>query len=118
HLLRSGELLAKPIAETVRVPILIVGAGVAGLACAWRLAREGLRDDVLVLELQDAPGGNARSGANEVSPYPWGAHYLRAPTRESRALAAFLEDIHVIRGRDKRGRFDFDTRWVCSDPVE
>jgi hypothetical protein len=119
HLLRSGELLKKSIAETIDVDYLIVGAGVAGLACAWRLRREGLDGGrVLVLELADAAGGNARSGANAVSGYPWGAHYLRAPTRESRGLATFLEEIKVVRGRDKHGRLDFDTRFVCSEPVE
>ncbi|MEZ0228276.1 MAG: NAD(P)-binding protein, partial [Planctomycetota bacterium] len=119
HLLRSGELLTKKIDETVRAKVLVVGGGVAGLACAWRLRREGVpRDEVLVLELAGAAGGNAASGENEVSPYPWGAHYLRAPTPESRALTAFLEEARVIRGRDSKGRPDFDTRWVCSEPME
>lgn len=117
HLLRSGELLAKPIAETRRERVLVVGAGVSGLACAWRLRREGV-SDVLLLELADAPGGNARSGENAVSGFPWGAHYLRAPTTESRALVALLEDLAVIRGRDSKGRPDYDTRFVCSEPVE
>ncbi|HZV03325.1 MAG TPA: NAD(P)-binding protein [Planctomycetota bacterium] len=117
HLLRSGELLAKPVAETVTVPTLIVGAGVSGLACAWRLRREGI-EDVSILELADAPGGNARSGENEVSPFPWGAHYLRAPTPDSRALTALLEDLRVIRGHDSKGRPDYDTRYVCSEPME
>ncbi|MBI3722657.1 FAD-dependent oxidoreductase [bacterium] len=119
HLLRSGELLSKRIDETIDVPVLVVGAGVSGLSCAWRLRREGVpRDDVLVLELASAPGGNAASGKNDVSPYPWGAHYLRAPTAESRGLTAFLEEIGVVRGRDSKGRLDFDTRFVCSEPVE
>lgn len=119
HLIRSGALLGKPVAETVDVPYLVVGAGVAGLACAWRLRREGIpREDVLVLEQSDQAGGNARSGRNDVSGYPWGAHYLRAPTPESRGLVRFLEEVKVVRGRDKRGRLDFDTRYVCSEPTE
>lgn len=119
HLLRTGELLGKAISETVEVPYLIVGAGVAGLSCAWRLRRDGIpREDVLVLEQSDAAGGNARSGRNAVSGYPWGAHYLRAPTPESKGLVAFLEEIKVVRGRDKRGRLDYDMRYVCSEPTE
>lgn len=119
HLLRSGELLSKPVSETVKAKVVIVGAGVAGLACAWRLRRDGVpASEVLLLELADAPGGNARSGENAVSAYPWGAHYLRAPTAESRALACFLEDVKVIRGRDSKGRADYDTRFVCSEPME
>src|SRR4051812_19261288 len=43
------------------VGVAIVGAGVAGLSAAWALERAGLRD-FTVLELEDAPGGTARSG--------------------------------------------------------
>ncbi len=119
HLLRSGELVSKPVAETVKTKVLVVGSGVSGLACAWRLRREGVKaEDVLLLDLASAPGGNAACGENEVSAYPWGAHYLRAPTAESLALAAFLEDVGVVRGKDSKGRRDYDTRWVCSEPME
>lgn len=36
-------------------PVVVVGAGLAGLACAQRLTRAGV--DVLVLEASDAAGG-------------------------------------------------------------
>lgn len=39
--------------------VIVVGAGLAGLACARRLHRTGLR--VLVLEAGDGPGGRART---------------------------------------------------------
>src|SRR5437899_9889849 len=42
-----------------RVAVVIVGGGVAGLSAAWRLARAGFEDFVLV-ELESAPGGTAR----------------------------------------------------------
>ncbi|HEY0780134.1 MAG TPA: FAD-dependent oxidoreductase, partial [Gemmatirosa sp.] len=41
------------------LPVIVVGAGVAGLACARALHRAGRR--VLVLEREPAPGGRARS---------------------------------------------------------
>jgi len=117
HLLRSGALAERPVDRTERVPALVVGAGVAGLSCAWRLRRAGL-DEALVLDAGPEPGGNARGGANEVSAYPWGAHYLRAPTREHPGLERFLEESGLIRGRDAAGRPDFDTRAVCAAPLE
>ncbi len=49
------------------VDVIIVGAGLAGLACAWVLAGEGL--SVLVLERGDAPGTKNVTG---------GRLYLRA----------------------------------------
>jgi oxygen-dependent protoporphyrinogen oxidase len=39
--------------------VVVVGGGLAGLACAWRLGRAG--HDVEVLERQAEPGGSARS---------------------------------------------------------
>ncbi|MDP6981216.1 MAG: FAD-dependent oxidoreductase [Myxococcota bacterium] len=43
--------------------VLVIGAGLAGLACAWRLQRAGF--DVEVLEREAAPGGRARSREHE-----------------------------------------------------
>jgi oxygen-dependent protoporphyrinogen oxidase len=44
---------------TTRVPILIVGAGISGLACAYYLRKSGL--DAEVLEAAPRPGGVIRS---------------------------------------------------------
>jgi oxygen-dependent protoporphyrinogen oxidase len=44
---------------TTRVPILIVGAGISGLACAYYLRKSGL--DAQVLEAAPRPGGVIRS---------------------------------------------------------
>ena len=65
HLLREPGRLPPP-ASSERVGVVVVGAGVAGLAAAWHLARRGV-SDLLVLELEDAPGGNARAYAFNVS---------------------------------------------------
>lgn len=61
-----------------RATVVIVGGGIAGLSAAWRLMRAGV-SDLVVLELESAPGGNARYGENEVTAYPWGAHYVPLP---------------------------------------
>src|SRR4051812_15678808 len=77
HLLR-GAPLPRASSVTRTLDAIVVGGGAAGLSAAWRLRGGGL-DDFLVLELDDALGGTARSGRNEVSAFPWGAHYLPAP---------------------------------------
>src|SRR5215210_5865331 len=59
HLIRDG-LRPEPQAWE-RAGVVIVGGGVAGLAAAWRFLRAGF-DDFVLLELEPAPGGTARSG--------------------------------------------------------
>lgn len=117
HLLRDGGLAKRTPAETKRLEVLVLGGGVAGLSAAWRLRREGV--SAPILEAASAPGGNSRAGEVEgVTPYPWGAHYLRAPTVEHPALETFLEEAGLIRGRDARGRIDWDVRALCLAPME
>ncbi len=117
HLLRDGSLDGRAPQEAREVDVLVVGAGVAGATVAWRIAREGAAE-VTLLDAGAGPGGNARSGENDVSRFPWGAHYLRAPTREHPALERFLEEVGLIRGRDAAGRLEWDTRAVCRAPME
>lgn len=101
HRLRDGGWPTTVTAFDER-EVAIVGAGVAGLSAAWKLAKHGV-EDVTVLELEDMPGGTARGGRTRVSACPWGAHYVPVPTRDQRTLCEFLSEIGVIRGFDARG---------------
>lgn len=55
----ARPLILTPAPSTSQADVIVVGAGIAGLSCATRLADAGLR--VLVLESSDVPGGRARS---------------------------------------------------------
>ena len=57
---------------------MIVGGGMAGLSAAWRLDKRGFHDFVL-LEMERQAGGNSRWGENEISKFPWAAHYVPVP---------------------------------------
>jgi phytoene dehydrogenase-like protein len=116
HLLRTGVPGAR-IASTERVPVVVLGAGVAGLSAAWKLERSGL-PDFAVLELESLPGGTAASGENGVSRFPWGAHYVPVPSREQRTLAELLLEAGVIRGFDPRGRGLPVEEHLCRAPQE
>ena len=116
HLLREPGRLPPPTSSE-RVAVAIVGGGVAGLAAAWHLARRGVSDLVL-LELEDAPGGNARAGASAVTAYPWGAHYLPLPGPEARGVRALLRELGIIEAFDRGGRPVYDERHLCHAPQE
>jgi NADPH-dependent 2,4-dienoyl-CoA reductase/sulfur reductase-like enzyme len=77
HLLR-GRASFPSATRVEKYPIVIVGGGIAGLSAAWRLRKRGFTDFVL-LEMNTQAGGNARWGENEITPYPWAAHYVPVP---------------------------------------
>src|SRR5687767_7731794 len=82
--------------ETLVTDVVIIGGGVSGLSAARYLKR--FTNNFMLLELGDDTGGNAASGKNAVSAYPWGAHYLPLPSHEDEELVSFLKDSGVITG--------------------
>ena len=115
HLLRQPFGDAAP-AETCRTGVAIIGGGVAGLAAGFALAEAGYRNFRLV-ELADAPGGNARSGRNAISAYPLGAHYLPIPNAEATGVRHLLDRLGIITGW-QGGQPLFDPYQIVADPDE
>jgi len=113
---RDEEVPVAPPADIEPVGVVIVGGGISGLAAARRLWQRGQRDFVL-LELEAAIGGNALSGANEVSAFPWGAHYLPLPGPELVEIRKLLEELGVITGY-RAGRPIYREEFLCADPME
>jgi phytoene dehydrogenase-like protein len=105
------RVIRTPAVETVRVPVVIVGGGMAGLSAAWRMDKRGFRDFVL-LELHEQPGGNARWGENEVTAFPWAAHYVPVPNRESVLMRELLEEFGVLQNGKP------EERYLCHSPQE
>ncbi len=115
HKLRGGPL--PRAAEAQPVDVLVVGAGVAGLSAAWRLAAAGVKD-VRVVELESEPGGTSRSGRNEVSAYPWGAHYLPAPLVDAGPVMRLLRELDAVTGVDAEGYPTFAEELLIHEPEE
>jgi hypothetical protein len=110
HLLRDRKSF--PAAkQTVRIPIVIVGGGISGLSAAWRLKKRGFEDFVL-LEMNEQAGGNARSGENEITAYPWAAHYVPVPG----AQAAYVRELFTDLGVLKNGQWE--ERYLVFAPQE
>ncbi|PWB51952.1 MAG: twin-arginine translocation pathway signal protein [Nitrosomonadales bacterium] len=115
HRLRGRDFPAP--SETRKTGVAIVGGGIAGLSAAWKLNKSGFGDFQL-FELEDAAGGNARSGKNAVSAYPWGAHYLPLPGVEARETRELLADLGVLQGDPYAESPSYDERFLCFAPQE
>ena len=114
HRLR-GVVVPAAAAVQHRVAAVVVGAGIAGLAAARGLLRQGI-DDVAVLELEDLPGGNSRGHRIAGMACPLGAHYLPLPTPEAREVDEWLHEIGLLR--QELGRTVADERHLCHSPQE
>lgn len=114
HRLRDNP--PPPPSSTEDRETVIVGGGIAGLSAAWWLERNGHKNFRL-LELEQEAGGNSRSGRNEVSAYPWAAHYVPLPTKESTYVRELFEELGVITGYQK-GLPVYNEYYLCADPHE
>lgn len=115
HMLR-GAINQAP-SETIRCEYVIVGSGVAGLSAA-RWLHNNQVDSFCLMELEASAGGNATSGSNTVSAYPWGAHYLPVPDASQTDLIQFLEEKGVIVGYNENSIPIYNEYYLCFDPKE
>jgi glycine/D-amino acid oxidase-like deaminating enzyme len=110
HKLRDRAAFAKaPRTETI--PVVIVGGGMAGLSAAWRMEKRGFRDFVL-LEMEKQPGGNSRWSENEITAYPWAAHYVPIPDKRATLVRELFEELGVLRDGV------WEERYLCFTPQE
>ncbi|WP_235533683.1 MULTISPECIES: FAD-dependent oxidoreductase [unclassified Roseateles] len=98
-----------------KASVVIVGGGIAGLACARALTRRGM-DDIALLDLEDAVGGNSRGHTLGGAPCPLGAHYLPVPGDQAREVSELLHDLGVARSH--LGRTEWAERHLCHSPQE
>ena len=110
HKTFRASTFPKPIRQ-VRAPIVIVGGGIAGLSAAWRLDKLGFRDFVL-LEMEPQAGGNSRWGENEITRFPWAAHYVPVPGKGESLARELFEELGVLQD----GKWN--DRALCFAPQE
>ena len=114
HRLRNAGAMPTPAVQR-RATVLIVGAGIAGLAAARAFTQRGMAD-VHVLELEDRCGGNSRGHVLGGMACPLGAHYLPLPAPESREVNELLHALGLLR--TELGRTVADERHLCHSPQE
>jgi phytoene dehydrogenase-like protein len=119
HYLRDRRALPAPI-EVIDTDIAILGSGIAGLSAAWKLAREGHRDVLMIDGPQpdgNAAGGRFLTGAGEFA-YPTGAHYLPLPSPESTHVREILADLGIIQRDPFAEQPTYDERFILHGPEE
>jgi glycine/D-amino acid oxidase-like deaminating enzyme len=84
------------------VPLVVVGGGIAGLSAAWRLTRRGFHDFVLLEMEPDSRVAMPARGRNEISAYPWAAHYVPVPGPNAPLVRELFDELGVFK--DGRGR--------------
>lgn len=117
HRLRKMDFPAPRQDDVENIDVVIIGGGIAGLGAGYRLQKAGVKNFCL-LELEPETGGNARSGANAVSAYPWGAHYVPLLTAEAKAVHRLFEEFGIITGHDDKGVPVYNDYYLCADPQE
>ena len=115
HMLRDHSFAEPQHFE--KKEVVIIGAGISGLSAARHLMRNSITD-IAILDLEDRAGGNSSSGANAVSQYPWGAHYIPLPNNNLTEYLTFLHEAEVITGYDAEGLPVYNDYFLCHDPEE
>ena len=103
--------------ETIETEVLIVGGGIAGLSAAWWLKKHGF-NDFLLLEMEKEIGGNSSSDKNNISAYPWGAHYVPLPGNDAHYVKSLFEELGIIEGYDTHGLPIYNEYYLCHDPED
>jgi glycine/D-amino acid oxidase-like deaminating enzyme len=111
HVIRDRQPVG-PAKTSVRIPVVIVGGGVAGLSAAWRLQKKGF-DQFVLLEMTDRAGGNSRWGENRTSAYPWGAHYVPIPSARATFVRELFAELGVLKPDGS-----WEERYLCFAPQE
>ena len=81
------------------------------MSAAWRLDKRGFRDFVL-LEMEPEAGGNSRSGRERDHAFPWAAHYIPVPAKNTTLVRELMEEFGVLRDGE------WNERYLCYSPQE
>lgn len=115
HRLRGNDF--PQYSNTKKIKVAIIGAGVSGLTAGWNLHRNDI-SDYRIFELENTIGGNSRSGKNQTSAFPWGAHYLPIPNESALVLKTFLAESGAIVANYDGAKPTYNDRFLCFTPEE
>lgn len=114
HLARTS--MSGDIAEQIRTDVLIVGAGIAGLAAACSLRER----ETIICDLGHQPGGTSSSVTIGDRQFSQGAHYdISYPSYYGREGLELLSDLDIIEYNRALDRWDFiESQYVIKADIE
>lgn len=116
HIIRDGKTTDSP-SEIIKKDIVIVGGGISGLSAARHLQANGITN-FLLLDLEKEVGGNAKSGKNTISAFPWGAHYIPVPNNNLTEYLDFLQECGVVKNINENTLPEYNEAYLCFNPEE
>ncbi|GAB4061129.1 NAD(P)-binding protein [Uliginosibacterium sediminicola] len=105
HSIRDAQAIPEP-GESIECDVAILGSGAAGISAAWKLAREGWKN--LILVEGPVPGGNTAGERLGGVACPTGAHYLPLPSMASVHIREMLASLGVIRSQPFSEKPEYD----------
>lgn len=114
HYFRDKKLA--PATEHKEHEIVIIGGGISGLSAARALTM-AQKKDIVLLEMDSGYGGNSKWGENEISQYPFGAHYLPIPNVHQQEALDFLHASNIITGFEN-SLPTYNELHICHDPED
>lgn len=115
HYLRNDIAIPKLFYKDTS-DILIIGSGISGLMACRELEKK-TNYKIKIIELSHQAGGNAIAENNQVSSFPWGAHYLPIPALHQNELLDFLAEIDIIEYYENDLPY-YKEEYLCMDNKE
>ena len=100
------------------IDVAIIGAGVSGLSAAQELHQKAPGLNVRIFNIGKYIGGTARHGQSTISSYPWGAHYVTAPTQDNKEFVDLLQRAGAVEHISNDGEPVFKEQHLCHEPEE
>ena len=66
----------------------------------------------MLLEMNEQAGGNSRWGENEITAYPWAAHYVPVPGPKATYVRELFEEVGVLKNGE------WEEQFLCFTPQE
>lgn len=117
HLIRDGKLSLQKQAEEIDSDVCVIGSGISGLTCCWKLLTSGYKGKIVLITGCETLGNSADIKI-ENGYYPTGAHYLPLQNEESKHSREILKFFDVIKEGEFSQTPTYNNQHLVFSPME